>query len=123
MMEEQALLDKPNVDQDAPTVYQMTDVKIVQMVQQEKNKDNEDLSDSEEDEEGVQERVSVHNSIQLIIDSIEGLKQRCTYFVQEIITVRIGQKCLSILKPKYMRQSKLDKWFNQAKEQCGTYYN
>jgi hypothetical protein len=100
-----------------PLTAQMTDVKIVQLVQQEKNKDNEDLSDSEEDEEGVQERVSVHNCIQLITYSIEGLKRRRTFFVQEIITVYIGQECFSILKPKYMRQSKLDKWFNQAKEQ------
>ena len=36
MMKEQALLDWPDVDQDAPTVYQMTDVEIVKMVQQEK---------------------------------------------------------------------------------------
>ena len=105
------------MDQDAPTVYQMTDVEIVLMVQQGKSKDTEDLSDSEEDEEGVQERVSVHNCIQLITDSIEGLKQRHTFFVQEIFTVHIVQECLSTLKPKYMRQSKLDKWFNQAKEQ------
>jgi len=34
MMEEQAFLDRPDVDQDAPTVYQMTDVEIVQMVQE-----------------------------------------------------------------------------------------
>ena len=34
MMEEQALLDRLDVDQDAPTVYQITDVEIVQMVQQ-----------------------------------------------------------------------------------------
>lgn len=54
----------------------MTVVEIVQMVQQGKNKDNEDLSNSEEDEEGVQQRMSVHNCIQLITDSIEGLKQR-----------------------------------------------
>lgn len=61
-----------------------------------KNKDNEDLSDNEEDEEGVQERVSVHNCIQLITDSIEDLKQRHIFSVQEIITVHIVQECLSI---------------------------
>ena len=33
MMEEQALLHRLDVDQDAPTVCQMTDVEIVQMVQ------------------------------------------------------------------------------------------
>jgi hypothetical protein len=53
MIEEQALLDWLDVDQDAPAVYQMTDVEIVQMLQQEKSKDNEDLHDNEEDEEGV----------------------------------------------------------------------
>jgi hypothetical protein len=34
MMEQQALLDGLDVDQDAPTVCQMTDVEIMQMVQQ-----------------------------------------------------------------------------------------
>jgi len=33
MMEEQAFLDRPDMDQDAPTVYQMTDIEIVEMVQ------------------------------------------------------------------------------------------
>lgn len=117
MMEEQALLDRLDVDQDAPTVYEMTDVEIVQMVQQGKNKDNKDLSDSEDDEEGVQEKVSVHNCIHLITDSTEGQKQRHTFSVQGIITVHIVQECLSIQKPKCMRQNKLDKWFSQAKEQ------
>jgi hypothetical protein len=40
--------------------------------------------------------VSVHNCIQLITDSIEDLKQRHIFSVQEIITVHIVQECLSI---------------------------
>ena len=106
--EEQALLDRLDVNQDTPTFYQMTDVEIVQMVQQGKNKDNAHLSNNEEGEEGVQERVSVHNCIQLITDSIEGLKQRHIFSVQGIITVHIVQECFSKQKPKYLRQSKLD---------------
>ena len=115
MTEEQALLDRPDVNQDAPTFIKWLMLKLCRWYSRKKIRIMR-ISVTMKMMRKVFKK-SVHNCIQLITDSLEGLKQRHIFSVQGIITVHIVQECLSVLKQKYVRQRKLDKWFNQAKEQ------
>lgn len=120
---EDNLMEWLDVDQDAPTVHQMTDAEIVEMVKNDGNtpadiNGNDSENESDEDEAKIQERVSIDKCIQMTTDLIEAFEQRNLFTEQEIMTLYLWKDRLIKEKPKLMKQTTVDNWLRRATSTC-----